>query len=241
LGYDFTKKSKDSQQRGKKRKQDGMTQNGSNTSKMLLFAIEQSGSGPPKGTMNLDPCDEEGTAAFLRVIKNFINVRNPPLYDEIIFRGEGTDVNIPKTHIGNLLESNLNQKRKEMDGSYRISRSLMSPIVLFLHVDQGSFAKVGYTPYASPVANSRSVHKKHVEGVCKEVMNGKVVLSQEDYAIFGYQILLNEEDSPESAESCPVQYRCTLNRDNESNNSIVAKRAVPVTHKNLENVYRTVS
>lgn len=150
-------------------------------------------------------------------------------------------MNIPKTHIGNLLESNLNQKGKEMDGSYRISRSLMSPIVLFLHVDQGSFAKVGYTPYASPVANSRSVHKKHVEGVCKEVMNGKVVLSQEDYAIFGYQILLNEEDPPQSAESCPVQYRCTLNRDNESNNSIVAKRAVPVTHKNLENVYRTVS
>lgn len=209
------------------------------TSKMFLFAIESSGSGPKKGIMNLDKNDKGGTAAFLRSMQNFLSVQNLPTYT-ITIRDIHPRVEIPISD--SLKEDWKNSyEQNEMDGTFRIRRALITPIVIFLHVDQGSFDKVGYTPFASPVTNSRSVNKIHSENFCKEILDGKGIITMEDLAITGYQVLLNDEPVPESEEAKPIEYKCTLNRDNESEDTVVAKKLTIVTKDNLDRIFRTVS
>jgi hypothetical protein len=209
------------------------------TSKMFLFAIEGSGSGPPKGIMNLDKNDKGGTVAFLRALQNFLSVQNPPTYS-VTIRDGYEEVDIPIS--GSLNEDWKNSyQQNEMDGSFMICRTLITPLVLFLHVDQGSFDKVGYTPLASPVTNSRSVNKNHLDKVTREILDGKSIVSMEDFAIIGYQVFLNEEPVPESEEARPIEYKCTLNRDNANEEKVVAKKLTLVTKDNLERIFKTVS
>jgi hypothetical protein len=174
-----------------------------NTCEMLLFAIERSGSGPPKGTMNLQEDDSGGTAAFLRAVKNYTHVVFPPDYVDVITdlqdSHEKTDYYIKIEKKESCLV--IPHQAMATDGPYKICKSSVSPLVLFLHVDQGSFESGGYTPFASPVCNSRSVHKKHVDGVSQEVVQGHPVVSQEDFAILGYQVIVDDYESEEESES----------------------------------------
>lgn len=207
---------------------------------MLLFAIEQSGSGPPKGYMNLDENDAGGTAAFLRSMQNFINPIWVPNYQETIFSDDKVPTIIPPM---NEMKSDWvkSYQGNNIDGTFNFSRAVVSPLVLFLHVDQGSFAKVGYTPFASPVANIRSVYQNHVDDVSTEVMGSEGLISQEDFAIVGYQILLTGEERPERDGLKPMKYRCILNRDKNSVHTVVSKEFVLVTKDNLEHIYVEVS
>jgi hypothetical protein len=211
-----------------------------NTSRMLLFAIEQSGSGPPKGYMNLDENDAGGTAAFLRSVQHFVTPRTLTRNEAtILSEDQGPTIISPmetmKTDWVRSYEGN------NIDGTYKIARSAVSPLVLFLHVDQGSLAKVGYTPFASPVANSRSVYQQHARKVSSELMDSAGILSQEDFAVLGYQILLHGEEPPEPEELRPIKYRCILNRDDKSEDTIVSKEVIVVTNDNLEHIYKKVS
>jgi hypothetical protein len=189
---------------------------------MFLFTIESSGSGPPEGIMNLDKNDKGETAAFLRALQNFLSVQSLPTYT-ITIRDDHEEVDIPISESLKKDWKNSYQKN-EMDGSYRICRALITPLVLFLHMDQGSFDKVGYTPFASPVANSQLVNKIHADSVCKELLNGKGIVLQEDLAIIGYQVLLNDQPVPESEEAGPIEYKCTLNRETMKVNTKLLQR-----------------
>lgn len=214
---------------------------GSNTSKMLLFAIEESGSGPPKGEMKLNKDDKEGTAAFVRSMSHFLNHRSVPRYAATVQDNDNPPIDIactpPMANDWNKGHFHVNEG--QFDKS--ICFAVVSPLVLFLLTDQGSLQKVGYTPFASPVSNVRSVSNYHVEKVCEEVVNNNAILAQEEFAVSGYQILLNSEDCPERGELHPMQYRCILNRDEDSQDTIVAKQAVTVTKENLERLYLRVS
>jgi hypothetical protein len=231
-----------------------------NTSEMLLFAIERSGSGPPKGIMNLKEDDSGGTAAFLRAVKNYTHVVFPPDYDDVFANEDDRNRYLVK------IERKVNktslvkpQQAQATDGPYKICKSSVSPLVLFLHVDQGLLENGGYTPFASPICNSRSVHKKHVDGVCQEVVQGHSIISQEDFAILGYQVLVDgyeseqeeatrtgnghgqDDTTGEGLVEEPIAYRCTLNRDSESDDTIVAKDATVVTMESMRKIFWTVS
>ena len=72
-----------------------------------------------------------------------------------------------------------------------------------------------FTPFASPVANSRSMHKEQVEKVCIEILERKLVVACEDFAIVPFGVSI---DQPPIVEH--LEYRCTLDRDTTSRNNL---------------------
>jgi hypothetical protein len=134
--------------------------------------------------------------------------------------------------------NNFVPKRLERDGKFDICKVPVNPLLLFLHLDQGSFANAGYTPFASPVANSRSIHEKHVDKVCQELLQGNNVINREDIAIVPYSIVLGNYLSKEKTGR---RYRCTLNRDAWSDDTLVAKCLANMSFQKIDNQNEMVS
>jgi hypothetical protein len=115
----------------------------------------------------------------------------------------------------------------------------VNPVLIFLHIDQGCFDCRSYTPFASPVANSRSIHKANVDELCKELFkNKKKIVHQEDFAVTAYDVRLN---SDVDATTEVMEYRCTLNRDIESDVKVVGKKAEATTQTTILQLYLRVS
>ena len=184
---------------------------GNATSIMFLKAMELSSSGP-WGCMNLEEGDEKGTAAFLRGLDNFIQVQDPPDDEDYIELEEYQTIQPKLSQFQGQLIMNTTQNE---ESGYMVCKEAISPLILFLHLDQGSFEKRGYTPFASPLANSRSVHRQYVDQLCYEVFtNHKDILSHEDYAVVGYSLIIDEVKHEE--ESCMSS---EVGHEEESSNS----------------------
>jgi hypothetical protein len=174
---------------------------GMHTSRLLLKAMEVSGSSPWVGTMNLRKEDTKGTAAFLRSVSNYIYVENPFDYQRTIEGEEYQTFVRRKEEKRN--QNNFSEMREE---NFLFSKADINPLVLFLHVDQGCYATVGYTPFSTPRANNCTVHKEHVVELCKELQENKNVLSSEDFSIIGFNtewtlaVMTNQASDSESDE-----------------------------------------
>lgn len=151
------------------------------TSRLLLKAMEVSGSSPLVGTMNLRKDDTKGTAAFLRSVSNYLYVEDPFDYKRTI-EGEEYQTEVEKDE--KKYRHNIFTEMKEEN--FLFSKADINPLVLFLHVDQGCYATVGYTPFSTPRSNNRTVHKEHVVELCQELQENKNVLSSEDFSIIGF-------------------------------------------------------
>jgi hypothetical protein len=129
-------------------------------------------------------------------------------------------------------------RKVEKDVDFNICKVQLNPLVIFLHIDQGFITdNLGrFTPFASPVANSRSMYKEQVEKLCREIMERKLVVSCEDFAIVPFGVSTDQPPSPEHLE-----YRCTLDRDTTSRNTVKTKRATLLTTECFNTFYKEVS
>lgn len=205
---------------------------GKHTAELFLFALEESGCGPPKGIMNLTT--DRGAAAFLREVKNHLSVENS-FIDVKSVQEYACENEVPENIVGGIPGNVAVDKALEYEGNIPISKVSVNPSLLFLHVDQGSFANLGYTPFATLRVNSRSIHKQHVDEAIAEVKNGKPIISQEDIAVTPFQVCLG--DSNEEA----LTYNCTLNRDSQSEVAVIGKKAAVATHEAIDKLYQKVS
>lgn len=227
---------------------------GKQTADLFLFAIQESGSGPLYGIMNLN--NDMGAAAFLRAVKHQLSVENTFFECKTIeeYAKENHVPSITDFSRSQALQEEMQGRQLENDSDVPICKVQVSPLLVFLHVDQGAFQNLGYTPFASPVgANSRSIHQEHVEKVCNEIRKGRSVVSQEDFAIFPFQVCItgrndsdngkddDDDDDDDNEEPPPLfEYQCILNRDNQSMVKVLAKKATTVTHEAVANMYKKV-
>ena len=233
-----------SRKKGSKDDAATIQERGMHTSRLLLKAMEVSGSSPLVGTMNLRKEDTKGTAAFLRSVSNYLYVENPFDYKRTI-EGEEYQTDMEKEE--KKYRHNIFTEMKEEN--FLFSKADINPLVLFLHVDQGCYATVGYTPFSTPRANNRTVHKEHVVELCKELQENKNVLYSEDFSIIGFntdwtfEVLLPNQDShiepdkgPESegseSEQEPDENKDDKEKEGSSNIS-------PASHKGRGSVSET--
>jgi hypothetical protein len=209
---------------------------GKDTAKLFLFAMETSGSGPPRGIMTLD--DHGGAAAFLRAVQNQIL-----LYDTFCKEHQTiSDYLEAKEIVSNDIATGKTwevpvTKKMEHDHGFEICKTSVNPLLLFLHLDQGCFANTGYTPFASPITNSRSIYQDHVEPLVKEVESGDYALTAEDACIVPFDVCLDESNY----EKTSIPYRCTLNRDKQSVDNVMGKTAVACVKRSIEVLSQKVS
>jgi len=218
-------------------------QNGKHTAQLFLFAMEKSGTGPPMGLMTLT--DDKGAAAFLRAVEYHMSFKNK--FGENIERYVST---LPKELKGRL-GKNLNHASEkewneevimsmEDDDGTQICKASINPLLIFLHVDQGCFEgpEEGYTPFASPVANSRCIYQKQVKKIINaiEEENSAASLTGEDYAIIPFDVGQDKGDFVSGS----LEYMCTLNRDKQSGVTIVGKKAVASRRQTLDTLYEKV-
>jgi hypothetical protein len=208
---------------------------GKHTAELFLFALEESGCGPPKGIMNL--ATDGGSAAFLREVKNHLSVENTFVNVKSV-REYANENEVPEDIAGGIPGNVVVDKALEYEGDIPISKVSVSPLLLFLHVDQGSFANLGYTPFATLRVNSRSIHKQHVEEAIAEVKDGKPIISQEDIAVTPFEVCLGDSNQEETGS---LTYNCTLNRDSQSEVAVMGKRAAVATHEAIDNLYQKVN
>jgi hypothetical protein len=208
---------------------------GQNTAHLFMYAIEKSGSGPPYDVMNLG--EDQGVAAFLRAVKYQISVDVPFSEYKTIFQ-YAKENNVPD-NIGESPETG-HHSSMDNDNGIDICKAGFSFMVVFLHVDQGCFENCGYTPFASPVCNSRSIHQQHVDKVCREIKDGNSVVAQEDFAIVPYEVSLVNEDMDAVNEQNLITYQCTLNRDKQTPVKIQGKNGKSMSKFLFIEWYRTV-
>jgi hypothetical protein len=206
---------------------------GKETAKLFRFAMESSGSGPPRGIMTLD--DYGGAAAFLRAVKNQLSMETTFCYGSKTIVEYLMDNNMPGD-FETLLDRTIS-KGFEFEQELKICKVSVSPVLLFLHMDQGCFDNTGYTPFASPIANSRSIYLNHVKNICEEVVDGKVEITQEDVAIIPFEVCFDGHD----VESSTIPYRCTLNRDVQSDATVMGKKAMGIKKTTVEALNQNVS
>jgi hypothetical protein len=219
---------------------------GRHTSHLFLFAIEQSGSGPPRGVMHVsDDFDKDempgGTAAFLRAVQRYL----PMSFRDLETVGEyAKRKRIPKeierekdmppiSFFGN----------EEQEKGTRICKVAVNPLLILLHVDQGSFANGSYTPFATPKANNRSIYKENVDLLSMRLIDQENVVKGEDFSIVPYKASVGNKMSviqQKLSRKLCLLYRCTLNRDPESEQVIISKEAV-VTDSNFVSELMEVS
>lgn len=227
---------------------DDKEEHGQHTAHLFLYAMEKSGCAPEGRVMNLD--DDHGAAAFLRAVQYQlsleytyypINKMGPYLHSNKI----GDNV-VDGTRT---LKASVDRVEELESYTIPICKVSVNPLLIFLHVDQGCFRDVGYTPFASMIANNRSLHQHHVEGVIDEVKKGNPIVSQEDFAITAFDVALDcnpivsqqGDISLDGNNGIPFTYRCTLNRDPQSDITVKGKKATEATFDSLDNLYHKVS
>jgi hypothetical protein len=205
---------------------------GKNTSRLFLYAIETSGSGPPKGYIHLDEEYQnkkkpEGIAAFLRAVQTYV--------PEMSLNGRKTiEEYMQEKGIQRVVESTeldfVNSVSTANESVIDICKVPVNPMVILLHVDQGSFASGKYTPFATPQSNNRTIHSEYVERLTTQLLDKQDVIKTEDFAIAPYMVHLVNATT-QTTNQTGVLYRCTLDRDRESKQNIIAKEAQTITLK----------
>jgi hypothetical protein len=125
---------------------------------------------------------------------------------------------------------------EEQEKKTRICKVAVNPLLILLHVDQGSFANGSYTPFAMPKANNRSIYKENVELLSKKLINQEEVVKSEDFSIVPYKASFGNKMSVIQQKLSPMLcllYRCTLNRDPESEQVIISKEAVTMNSRHV--------
>jgi hypothetical protein len=227
LGYDFTGGKGNVVVPKKKKEADRLKVIGHATSHLFMFAIYKSASGPPRGFMKFgeDTNDEMagGTAAFLRAVQHYL----PMSFQDLESIGEYVKRKIIPDNIG---------ERKQQEGDFtpmeeeekstNLCKLALNPLVILLHVDQGSFADGRYTPFATPRANNRSIYEENVQTLTRQLMAKEKVVNTEDFSIVPYELSFGNMINAIHAnlpKNIDLFYRCTLNRDNESKHCIISK------------------
>ena len=228
LGYDYEGKEESSVKR-KTKEAKNLSLIGKHTSHLFLFAIEESGSGPPKDTMKLSNDDTrdvcpKGTAAFLRAVQRYL----PMSFSGMETTGEyAKRRKLPKELVSTEhVENDSFVGREEMETNTKICKVAVNPLLIFLHVDQGSFADGRYTPFGNPAVNSRSIYKENVEVLSKKLAEGENVIKGEDFAIVPYKALIGNMLWKNVPKQLHLLYRCTLDRDPSSSHTIIGKEAI---------------
>jgi hypothetical protein len=206
-----------------------------NTIALWKYAVTLSGSGQPCGLLGSNDASNEEFVGSLSVLFNKQPTiqTSPQTVKEVQKKLSIKEVPFPiPSHF---------TKEVEKDRDFDICKVQLNPLVIFLHTDQGFIsANVGrFTPFASPLANSRSMHKEQVEKICGQIMEGERVVASEDFAIVPFVVETQPPDTAASGEL--LEYRCTLDRDTTGQNIVKAKRANIVTSKALTGIIKNVS
>lgn len=212
---------------------------GLHNARLFLFAMEECGCGPPRGMMNLD--DYEGASAFLRAVQYHLSLKYT--FDPYL----SMDGHMRTHSLTDDMTAGKEFKATSFDGVLETERNIklckvsVNPLMIFLHVDQGCFDQVGYTPFASLMANNRSIHQHHVNKVVEQVKNGNPIISQEDFALVAFDVIRDDVGMDTADSQGPIPYRCTLNRDRQSRVTVMGKKASEATCENLDILYKKVS
>ena len=211
-----------------------------NTFALWKYAITLSGSGPAGGLLGSnDDSDEFVQSLSMLFLKQpAIPTCNPQtvkeLMDQELKDKDSKEEEFPSPSYFT--------KNVEKDSDFDICKVQLNPLLIFLHIDQGFITDIfgRFTPFASPLANSRSMYKEQVEKLRGEIMDGKRVVACEDFAVVPFEVDTQPPDS-EAHHGEHLEYRCTLDRDTTSQNIVRAKRAKLVTVKGLTTTIKNVS
>ena len=220
----------------KKKVADKREQLAKNTSHLFLYAIQLSGSALPDGILHLDlenaQESPEGIIVFLRAVQNFLpnSLDCTQTIDDFMFINNMKECMEGKEW--NTTNAISYDKEQHMD----ICKAAINPLVILLHVDQGSFADATFTPFATPQANNRSIDGKHVNVLAEKLLKEENVIKQEDFSILPYRIHLMNTINAKSNKPMP-RYRCTLNRDPESKQTIIAKLPATCSMEEMKWLY----
>jgi hypothetical protein len=222
------------------------------TNELLGFAMEESGVGLTKGTMNLDSPD--GVRAFMRSIEAYFPY---PICHCSTIGAEKTCMNIQNQEVSSSgtgseqLHLDLKQKMAVQDDKFTICKATINPFVLFLHVDQGHDDQTYYTPMASLIANARSLITEHVDTVCEAIKKEEyTVIGKEDMAVSTYYVKVKEamSDDPQNVlqnpngGEHPIKSKCILNHDRHTcNGEVMTKQAVALEVDTILDTYNKVS
>jgi hypothetical protein len=76
-----------------------------------------------------------------------------------------------------------------------------------------------------------------VDELCDELFKKrKKIVHQEDFSVMAYDVLIHDDSNKE-----PIEYRCTLDRDNDSDVKVVKKKAEANTRTTISKLYKKVS
>jgi hypothetical protein len=199
------------------------------TSALWKYAISISGSGPSRGLLGSNDSKKD-----LRQSLSMLMKKRPLVVSAIPKRVKEVQEKFQKVDVS----PGAFMRKVEKDMEFNICKVQVNPLLIFLHIDQGFITdNLGrFTPFASPVANSRSMHKEQVEKVCIEILERKLVVACEDFAIVPFGV---STDQPPLVEH--LEYRCTLDRDTTSRNTVKTKRATLLTTECFATFYKEVS
>lgn len=215
--------------------------NSKETMALWKYAVTLSGSGPPGGLLGSKHNSNENSNEIARSLSMLFNKqpsietrvprRVKDVEDELKYKVSKVDFPNP-SHFTKTLEK---------DRDFDICKVQLNPLLIFLHIDQGFITNnVGrFTPFASPLANSRSMYKEQVEKLRGEIMDRKRVVACEDFAIIPFHVDTQQPEIESHGEH--LEYRCTLDRDTTSQNIVKAKRAKLVTMEGLTTIIKNVS
>lgn len=221
------------------------TKKADHTNKMLMLALDLADCGPSMD--KLYPHTEAGTTAFLRAIRNFYPEMRQDFSDTTASILPDFEIEMQELirdaaknpEIGLLCSQMKSMKEKEEQKSL-IAKPDVTPIVLFLHGDQG-IAKHPMNPYysamGSPRANVRSIDSTHVMELCEAQRKLKTsILSIDDFTVAPYWHETLTDDGEEG-----ISYRCILNRDKFGKNGVFFYRtALCLTKKRIAHCFTEV-
>lgn len=230
LGFEFIPNDTLPRLQGPKERMEKM---GKNTCHLFLYAIETSGSGPPTGIMNLDENNKTtlagGIAAFLRAVERHL----PKTFVELDTIGE----RMKRLKMNHVIGRNKPEYESTTSTAYEkdieICKVPVNPMLILLHVDQGSFADGRYTPFATPRSNNRSIHEENVQKLTAEILRKENVVKMEDFSIVPYMVHLENTLTAKGTKT-REPYRCTLDRYKQSEHLIIAKEAQTITSTQLK-------
>jgi hypothetical protein len=213
--------------------------------------MEKSGSGPPRGIMSIK--DASGAVAFMRAVKNQLSLQYTFCPRVRTISEFASQYNIPSEIVtGKKGWDQTSDKKITLEQGIQICKAVACPAVVFLHMDQGCYEDTGYTPFASVIGNSRSIDPVHVKDISEKVAASEGEITQEDISIIPFEVFLDgqndqpeandgQNDQPEATQPEPISYRCSLNRDRQSNITVMGKKALPISKQALEALNRMVS
>jgi hypothetical protein len=205
-----------------------------NTHRLMLFALEKSGTGP-QGCMGLDlpSVDETSTKGAIAYVRAFIFFCEEGYFSQ--FKVSNVVPSVSTLEIDpdwKLQCSILEPVGTETYDEYKI---LCSPMLLFLHIDQGVEQEVvTYAPFATPKVNCRAINSSHISRISNALKDGEeAVTTSGDYSIFPFEVDVG------NSTASGTRYSSVLTRDPGSH-YISGKLAVSVKIETVQSVRRTV-